>query len=161
MPCDIASLFLSRPPISFSDQRFAQKPPNLTTDNTDDTDLHGSKKFNSTILNLQIRVLRVHPCRDLLFCAKHLKFIRGDFAFPIARSPDHGVPGPRRFLRGLGWDVPIARSSSSPSLPSPSGPGQRRSFRRKSKAPWRPWDAGRWKAVRDGGWSGFAKESES
>jgi len=37
------------------------KKPNLTTDSTDDTDLHGSKKFNRTIMNLQTRVIRVHP----------------------------------------------------------------------------------------------------
>lgn len=33
----------------------------LTTDNTDDIDLHRSKKFNQNILNLYIRAIRVHP----------------------------------------------------------------------------------------------------
>jgi hypothetical protein len=35
--------------------------PNLTTDSTDNTDLHGSKKFNRAIL-IEIRVIRSEIC---------------------------------------------------------------------------------------------------
>jgi hypothetical protein len=43
------------------------KTQNLTTDSTDNNDLHGSKKFNRIFLNLQIRAIRVHPVDEICF----------------------------------------------------------------------------------------------
>jgi hypothetical protein len=71
------------------------KNPTLTTDNTDDTDLHGSKSSRRTIVKFVIRVIRGEI---LLFVAKPSIW---QLAKPVYREELNGKKSYFKFLATL------------------------------------------------------------
>lgn len=74
-----------------------RKSQNLTTDNTDDSDLHGSKKFNRTIFEF---VDSCHQCSSVRFASGQ----------SIRRAGRSGKKAPLDFYFSRGADVEAAKN---------------------------------------------------